>query len=75
MATNGTTRLYGGMNGCQAIDAIVADHGHAEPIRHLAASLGWNANREGQARQEQLAKVVELLTEAGELMGRIESGV
>jgi hypothetical protein len=61
-----TTKRYGGMNGCQAIDAIVADHGHAEPIRHLATNLESTNRSSGQA--ERIAEVVGLLRRAAEML-------
>jgi len=56
-----------------AMILVTSKFGHAAPILALAASVGWNARWEGRERREQLAKIVELLTQAGERMEWIES--
>ena len=61
------------MNACQQIDQIIANHGHAEPVMHLAALVGWQARYASRDEQPQIAEAVRLLTAAAEILSRLEA--
>jgi hypothetical protein len=55
------------------MNEVTTLHGHAAPILHIAATIGWQAKWSHEVHQKNIAEVVRLLVEAGELMGRIEA--
>lgn len=60
------------VNPCQIIDQIVAKHGHAEPVMHMAALVGWQGRYASSSELPQITEATRLLTAAAEILSRLE---